>query len=99
MTIIFLATAQDLAGAFVPEGVRNASLTYVRLSSVQALTSALETSISASTRALDNPDVPLIISSIKVFINIILDLLVIFQGPRRGLGSNGEHTSSNPTGA
>lgn len=41
------------------------------------MTSAIEAALSASTRALDNPDVPLIISSAKFLINIVLDLLVI----------------------
>lgn len=77
MTVIFLATSKSLAAAFVPVGVREASITYVRLSSVQALTSAVEAAVSSSTRALDNPDVPLIISSTKFIINIILDFLFI----------------------
>lgn len=41
------------------------------------MTSAIEAALSAPTRALDNPDVPLIISSAKFLINIVLDLLVI----------------------
>jgi Na+-driven multidrug efflux pump len=77
MTIIFLAASKTLASGFVPVEVRQASITYVRLSSVQAVTSAIEAALSASTRALDNPDVPLIISSAKFLINIVLDLLVI----------------------
>lgn len=77
MTVIFLATSKSLAAAFVPVGVREASITYVRLSSVQALTSAVEAAVASSTRALDNPDVPLIISSTKFMINIILDFLFI----------------------
>lgn len=77
MMIIFLATADKLAAAFVPAEVRQASLTYVRLSSVQALTSATEAALSSSTRALDSPDVPLTISTIKFVINIALDMLFI----------------------
>lgn len=77
MTIVFLATADRLAAAFVPAEVRHASLTYVRLSSVQALTSATEAALSSSTRALDNPDVPLAISIAKFVINIVLDMLFI----------------------
>lgn len=77
MTVIFLASSQDLAAAFVPAGVRHASLTYVCLSSVQALTSATEAALSSSTRALDNPDVPVIISSTKFLVNIVLDFLLI----------------------
>ncbi|OQD93116.1 hypothetical protein PENSOL_c035G05025 [Penicillium solitum] len=77
MTVIFLAASRSLASGFVPVEVRQTSITYVRLSSVQAVTSAIEAALSASTRALDNPDVPLIISSAKFLINIVLDLLVI----------------------
>ncbi|KAJ5780659.1 hypothetical protein N7457_005819, partial [Penicillium paradoxum] len=77
MTVIFLATSKTLAAGFVPIEVRKTSITYVRLSSVQAVTSAVEAALSASTRALDNPDVPLIISSTKILVNIVLDLIVI----------------------
>ncbi|KAH0397588.1 hypothetical protein KCU89_g8117, partial [Aureobasidium melanogenum] len=37
----------------------------------------VETAVSTSTRALDKPDVPLIISTVKFLINIVLDLLII----------------------
>jgi Na+-driven multidrug efflux pump len=75
--VIFLVYPQSLASIFVPAEVRQSSLTYVRLSSVQFFTSAVEAAISSSARALDNPDVPLIVSSSKFIINIVLDLLVI----------------------
>ncbi|KUJ24449.1 uncharacterized protein LY89DRAFT_727475 [Mollisia scopiformis] len=77
LTIIFIASAERLAGAFVPAAVRQTSLTYVRISSVQALSSAVETAVSNCTRSLDHPDVPLLISCLKFFINIFLDLLII----------------------
>jgi Na+-driven multidrug efflux pump len=77
LTIIFLSSAERLADAFVPPVVRKTSLNYVRISSVSALSSAIEVAVASSTRALDHPDVPLLISSIKFFVNIILDLLVI----------------------
>lgn len=77
MTVIFLAASTKLAAAFVPTEVRHASLTYVRWSFIQGLTSATEAAISSSTRALDNPDVPLIISTSKFLINIVLDFLLI----------------------
>ncbi|OQE37162.1 hypothetical protein PENCOP_c010G00307 [Penicillium coprophilum] len=77
MTVIFLAASKTLASGFVPVEVQQTSITYVRLSSVQAVTSAIEAALSSSTRALDNPDVPLIISSAKFLINIVLDLLII----------------------
>jgi Na+-driven multidrug efflux pump len=77
MTVIFVAASENLAAAFVPEQVRQSSLTYVRISSVEALSSATETVVSSCTRALDHPDVPLLISSTKFVVNIMLDLLII----------------------
>ena len=75
--MIFIASASKLAAAFVPVSVRVASLTYVRISSVQALSSSIEVAVGSAMRALDHPDVPLLISSLKFVINIVLDLLVI----------------------
>ena len=77
MTLIFISASGQLAAAFVPIEVRQSSLTYVRISSVSALSSTMETAVSSCTRALDHPDVPVLISSIKFAINIILDLLII----------------------
>lgn len=77
MTVIFLSSSEHLAGAFVPKDVRHSSLTYVRISSVSALSSAMEVAVSSCTRALDHPDIPLLISSVKFAINIVLDLIII----------------------
>lgn len=77
LSIIFVSAASSFADNFVPIEVKKTSLTYVRLSAFLALSSALETSVAASTRALDRPDVPLIISSVKFFVNIVLDMLII----------------------
>lgn len=77
LSIIFVAIARSFAEGFVPAGVRAASLTYVRISSFAALSSAIETAVASATRALDKPDVPLLISSAKFGINILLDLLII----------------------
>lgn len=49
----------------------------MRISAFSSLSSALETAVASSTRALDMPDVPLIIRSIKFAINIVLDLIII----------------------
>ncbi|KAI9678791.1 MAG: hypothetical protein M1817_005849 [Caeruleum heppii] len=76
-SIIFVSAARTFADGFVPEGVRAISLTYVRISSFSALSSAIETAVASATRALDKPDVPLLISSVKFALNIILDLLII----------------------
>lgn len=77
LTVIFVASSEKLAAAFVPSAVRATSLRYVRISSVEALSSAMEVAVASSTRALDHPDVPLLISSIKFIVNIVLDLLII----------------------
>lgn len=77
MTVVFIAASDQLAAAFVPAQVREASITYVRISSVSTLSSAMQVAVSDCTRALDNPDVPLIISSTSFVINITLDLLII----------------------
>ncbi|KAG8525627.1 uncharacterized protein KY384_009271 [Bacidia gigantensis] len=77
LSVIFVSTATSFAKGFVPAGTRAASLTYIRLSAFSALSSAVETAVSSATRALDKPDVPLLISSVKFSINILLDLLII----------------------
>lgn len=88
MSIAFVADASSSAGVFVPIEVRAASLTYVRLSAFSAPSSAIQTSVSACTRALDRSDIPLLISSTKFPINISLDMLII---------SNFHVGSSKPT--
>ncbi|KAI3321679.1 hypothetical protein HD806DRAFT_545877 [Xylariaceae sp. AK1471] len=77
LSIVFLSAASAFADSFVPSQVRQASLTYVRIASFTVLAGTIETAVTAATRALDKPDVPLVISSVKFAINIILDLLII----------------------
>ncbi|RDW58682.1 hypothetical protein BP6252_13158 [Coleophoma cylindrospora] len=77
LSIIILAAAERFAGSFVPAEVRATSISYVRISAFTSLASSLETVIAYCTRALDKPDVPLIISSVKFAVNIILDFLII----------------------
>jgi Na+-driven multidrug efflux pump len=77
MSVAFVAAARQFADAFVPVEARAASITYVRISAFSALSSAVETAVAAATRALDKPDVPLIISSVKFAVNIVLDMIVI----------------------
>lgn len=77
LSIAFVSGASTLAQGFVPIEVRQASLTYVRISAFSALSGTIETAVAAATRALDKPDVPLIISSAKFAINIVLDLIII----------------------
>jgi len=77
MSIVLMAAARNFAQGFVPAEVRAASLTYVRISAFSAFSSAIETAVSTATRSLDRPDIPLLISSVKFVVNIILDLLII----------------------
>lgn len=77
LSVIFVGIARSFADGFVPEGTRTASLTYIRISAFAALSSAIETAVGSATRALDKPDVPLLISSVKFGVNIILDLLIV----------------------
>lgn len=77
MSIIFTGAATAFAATFVPREVQKASITYVRISAFSALSSAIEVATSNATRALDKPDVPLLISSVKIVVNIVLDLLLI----------------------
>jgi Na+-driven multidrug efflux pump len=77
MSICFVAGASTFAKGFVPVEVRDVSVTYVRISAFSALSSAVEYAVNTSTRALDKPDVPLVISSVKFAINIMLDLIII----------------------
>ncbi|KAI0883802.1 uncharacterized protein GGS22DRAFT_166127 [Annulohypoxylon maeteangense] len=77
MSFAFLAGAGTFATGFVPTEVRAASVRYIRISAFSALASAVETAVAAATRALDMPDIPLVISSTKFAVNILLDMLVI----------------------
>ncbi|TVY41588.1 hypothetical protein LSUB1_G002374 [Lachnellula subtilissima] len=77
MSIVFVAASSTLAKGFVPVEVRATSLAYVRIGAFSALSSALEVAVSTATRALDQPDVPLVISCDKFAVNIILDLLIV----------------------
>ncbi|KAF2452487.1 hypothetical protein BDY21DRAFT_294614 [Lineolata rhizophorae] len=77
MSIAFVSAASTFSRGFVPAETRDVSVTYIRISGFSALSSTIETAVATSTRALDKPDVPLLISSVKFAINIILDLLII----------------------
>ncbi|KAF9636280.1 hypothetical protein BFW01_g7175 [Lasiodiplodia theobromae] len=77
LSLAILAAAPAFTAAFVPRATRAASVTYVRLSAFAALAAAVETAVATSTRALDRPDVPLLVSSVKFAVNIALDLLLV----------------------
>jgi len=72
---VFATSATRFAKTFVPEPIRDVSLKYIRISAFSALTSAVEVSVASATRALDRPDVPLVINAVKVTVNIVLDLV------------------------
>ncbi|EFZ03761.1 hypothetical protein MAA_00835 [Metarhizium robertsii ARSEF 23] len=77
MSIVILIAARAFAKSFVPVEVRLGSITYVRISAFSALGSAIEAAVNASARTLDRPDIPLVLSSIKFAVNIVLDMLLI----------------------
>ncbi|KAK6338399.1 hypothetical protein TWF730_002461 [Orbilia blumenaviensis] len=77
LSIIFCSAASSFSSTFVPPETKDASITYVRISSFSTLFSAINAAVGASTRALDRPDIPLAINSAAVFVNIILDLALI----------------------
>lgn len=85
MSLGLVSGASTFAKGFVPLEVREVSVTYVRISAFSAFSSALEYAVNTSTRALDRPDVPLVNSSIKFSVNIILDLIVISKFHIRGV--------------
>lgn len=92
LSAALLGGAATFARGFVPVEVRAASLRYVRISAFSVLGGAVETAVAAATRALDKPDVPLLISSAKFIVNIVLDLLLLSRF-RVGQG----RTTSKPT--
>lgn len=77
MSVAFVGAARQFANVFVPEEVRGISINYVRIAAFSALSSAIEVAVAAATRALDKPDVPLVISSVKFGVNILLDMVLI----------------------
>lgn len=77
LAVVFVAAAPSFAAAFVPVEVRRESLTYVRISAWTVFGGVVETATASCTRAMDRPDVPLVIGSVKFAVNIVLDLLII----------------------
>lgn len=57
----------------------------MRIAAFSAFSSAVEYAVNTSTRAQDRPDVPLVISSVKFMVNIILDLILISKVHVRGV--------------
>ncbi|KAK0898325.1 hypothetical protein LTR02_010210 [Friedmanniomyces endolithicus] len=81
MSIAFIAAAQQFADAFVPAQVRQASLTYVRISAFSALSSAMQR--------------PLVISIVQFAVNIILDMAIISKYHAPGLTPSVNNQAAN----
>ncbi|KAG8947077.1 hypothetical protein FRC03_001194 [Tulasnella sp. 419] len=77
MSLAFLGGAENFASGFVPIEVRETSITYVRIASFVCFTSATDIAVSFSTRAMDKPDVPLIISLCRTAANLIFDFMFL----------------------
>jgi hypothetical protein len=77
MSIVICSSAKSFTDSFVPREVRDKSVLYVRISAFSTLFSAIDVAVSVCTRSLDRPDVPLVISTVKTMVNIILDLLFL----------------------
>ncbi|TVY88889.1 hypothetical protein LAWI1_G003795 [Lachnellula willkommii] len=77
LTVVLMVIADKFADVFVPDADRVIAVRYVRASSVVAFSSAIEVAVSNTTRALDRPDVPLIINFIKFGITGTLDAIII----------------------
>lgn len=77
LAVIFMAAAEAFAGKFVPEEVRERSLTYVRIAAWTVMGGMVETGVGAVSRAMDRTDVPLVVMGTKFGVNIVLDLLFV----------------------
>lgn len=77
LSVVICAGAPQFVQGFVPVEVRNRSVRYVRIGAFSSLSSTLDVAVTFATRALDRPDVPLLISTTKTLANIILDLIFL----------------------
>ncbi|KDR72272.1 hypothetical protein GALMADRAFT_229087 [Galerina marginata CBS 339.88] len=84
LSVIFLFAAPGFVGAFVPGKVRATSVKYIRILAFDSMASTLNTAVSLGTRALDKPDVPLLMSSIQTLIQIFLELALVSTVHVRG---------------
>ncbi|KAJ3156904.1 hypothetical protein HDU86_003439 [Geranomyces michiganensis] len=77
LSVIFVSAAPSFASVFVPEEVRESSITYVRIAAFSSLFSVLQYATETATRSLDRPDIPLVINVLKTVLNIALDLIFL----------------------
>ncbi|TVY82521.1 hypothetical protein LSUE1_G003878 [Lachnellula suecica] len=79
---ILMASAERNAvspSATVSGGMSKTSLAYVRYDAMSALTSAIEIGVFNSARALDHPEIPMLVNFVKFSLNMILDVTVMSQ--------------------
>ena len=62
---------------FIPGAARDVNVTYVRISVFSTLISAIGVAVADAKRTIDKSDSPLLISSTKFIVNIILDLIAV----------------------
>lgn len=77
LLVIMIGIAPQFASSFVPGEVRSETVRYLRISAFSAFASTLEVAVSLGTRSLDHPDVPLAISTVKTFLQIMLELALM----------------------
>ncbi|EIW80541.1 hypothetical protein CONPUDRAFT_82739 [Coniophora puteana RWD-64-598 SS2] len=77
LSIIFLFGAPGFAASYVPGKTRATSVVYLRILAFDSLASTLNTAVSLGTRALDKPDVPLLMSTVQTLIQIFLELALV----------------------
>ncbi|CAL3972328.1 unnamed protein product [Diplocarpon coronariae] len=80
LTFVFVGSSKRSAAALVPTEVRKTSLACVRISLVQALSSATEVAVASATRALDRRHAPLAIRSVKFVVDNVLVVLASGAG-------------------
>ncbi|GAA5852607.1 hypothetical protein JCM8547_002561 [Rhodosporidiobolus lusitaniae] len=86
LSLAFIGAAESFVANFVPGEVKAVSVQYVRVSSFgSCLGSTVETAVATAMRALVKPDVPLLISTVKVVLQIVLELIFISTVHIRGV--------------
>lgn len=77
MSLIIFGAAEEFTAAFVPKETKKESIQYVRIAAFSSLFSAADVAVGVATRTLDRPDVPLVISSVRTLVNIVLDVIFL----------------------
>ncbi|KAJ3082337.1 hypothetical protein HK102_001774 [Quaeritorhiza haematococci] len=77
MSIVFVLGAPAFVSGFLPPEAQSQSIVYVRISAFSTLFSITEYAVALSTRSNNQPDVPLLISLVKILANIVMDIALI----------------------